>query len=141
MKTHYRIEDASAEATEYAGLLDALLDSHAASAGLPFDCPKYAIVAVDTDRRFMGGLRGFFVQGRFALEELAVLGPARHKGVGSALLRRIETDAKARGAKSVYLGTWEFQAPAFYEKHGYHRLFGLSEVEGFPSKIWMEKFI
>jgi len=48
----------------------------------------------------------------------------RHKGFGSALLHKVETEAKAMGVHLIHLDTFEFQALDFYLKHGYE-VFGV----------------
>lgn len=51
----------------------------------------------------------------------------RGKGIGSEILRVAEETAKSRGCKYVFLNTFGFQAPGFYEKHGYELKFVLTE--------------
>jgi GNAT superfamily N-acetyltransferase len=119
-------------------VLDGMLDQHAIAQGVPFECPQLALLAKE-DGEVVGGLRGFFVQGRFALEELAVVAGKRGVGVGKALMIEMEQRVSLRGAQSVYLGTWEFQAPEFYQKLGYAEFGRLPPVDGFPVKIWMAK--
>ena len=53
------------------------------------------------------------------IEYLYVEEKHRGRGYGSQLLERIEQQARAAGAKRIFLNTFSFQAPAFYEKHGY----------------------
>jgi len=63
----------------------------------------------------------------------------RGRGVGSELLGRAEEDARRNYCRGVYLDTFTFQAPAFYDKHGY-REFG--RIDDFPqghSRIWLAK--
>jgi GNAT superfamily N-acetyltransferase len=43
----------------------------------------------------------------------------RGAGLGTALLTAVEDEARARGCRWSKLNTWEFQAPGFYEAHGY----------------------
>ncbi|HVX55492.1 GNAT family N-acetyltransferase [Nocardioides sp.] len=47
----------------------------------------------------------------------------RRTGVGSRLLTAFESEAKARGADRVFVTSFTFQAPGFYERHGYRELF------------------
>lgn len=47
----------------------------------------------------------------------------RGKDLGSFLLKKVETEAKAKGAKLIHLDTFDFQAKDFYLKHGYE-IFG-----------------
>ncbi|MBN1956240.1 MAG: GNAT family N-acetyltransferase, partial [Anaerolineae bacterium] len=51
------------------------------------------------------------------------------RGHGHRLLTAVEDEARRRGAKYAHLDTFSFQAPDFYEQHGY-RVFG--ELEDFP---------
>jgi GNAT superfamily N-acetyltransferase len=50
----------------------------------------------------------------------------RYKGLGSALLKRVEDEAKAMGAALSNLTSFDFQARDFYIKHGYE-IFGILE--------------
>ena len=51
----------------------------------------------------------------------------RGRGVGSEMLRIAEETARSRGCNYVFLNTFGFQAPGFYEKHGYIQEFVLKE--------------
>lgn len=53
----------------------------------------------------------------------------RGRGYGSQLLMLTEEEARKRGAKNAFLDTFSFQAPGFYEKHGY-QVFGV--LHDFP---------
>jgi len=53
----------------------------------------------------------------------------RGQGYGERILERAEEEARKRGVKDVYLDTFSFQAPGFYQKLGY-RVFG--ELVDFP---------
>jgi GNAT superfamily N-acetyltransferase len=54
----------------------------------------------------------------------------RGRGYGSRLLTLVEEEARQRGARHAYLDTFSFQAPDFYQRHGY-QLFG--ELCDFPA--------
>ena len=53
----------------------------------------------------------------------------RGHGYGHQLLMAIEEEAKKRGARNIFLDTFSFQAPGFYEKQGY-KVFG--QLPDFP---------
>lgn len=54
----------------------------------------------------------------------------RGQGYGKRLLELAEAEGRKRGAKNVYLDTFSFQAPGFYEKQGY-QVFGV--LDDFPT--------
>jgi ribosomal protein S18 acetylase RimI-like enzyme len=65
----------------------------------------------------------------------------RGRGYGSRLLVLAEEEARKRGAKHAFLDTFSFQAPGFYEKHGY-RVYG--ELQNFPQshrRYFMSKLL
>jgi ribosomal protein S18 acetylase RimI-like enzyme len=49
------------------------------------------------------------------------------RDLGICLQDETEETAKERGCKYAFLDTFSFQAPAFYEKHGYRNVFALEE--------------
>jgi ribosomal protein S18 acetylase RimI-like enzyme len=51
-------------------------------------------------------------------------------GYGHQLLTRLEDEARQRGARHAHLDTFSFQAPTFYQRHGY-RIFG--ELPDYPA--------
>ena len=48
---------------------------------------------------------------------------ARGKGLGTTLLTGFEDEARARGCDHVFVTSFTFQAPGFYEHHGYREIF------------------
>lgn len=58
------------------------------------------------------------------VDKLYVDNAYRGKDLGSFLLKKVENDAKAVGAKLAHLDTFDFQAKGFYEKQGY-QVFGV----------------
>ena len=73
------------------------------------------------------GLIGETFGNWLSIKYLWVSSDLRRNGVGSRLLKAAEDEAKSRGAKYVFVDTFDFQAPGFYVKHGYHEVFELSE--------------
>jgi GNAT superfamily N-acetyltransferase len=83
----------------------------------------------DPEGDIVGGILGEVYWGWFYVDLLWVEEALRGKGLGHSLLARAEEAARQRGAGHVYLDTFSFQAPGFYEKHGY-RVFG--ELPDYP---------
>jgi GNAT superfamily N-acetyltransferase len=54
----------------------------------------------------------------------------RGDGLGSRLLKEFEAEALARGCTHVFTTSFTFQAPGFYERHGYKEIF---RWEGVPT--------
>jgi N-acetylglutamate synthase-like GNAT family acetyltransferase len=64
------------------------------------------------------GFAGIVVHGTDALlRSLVTLPPQRLQGVGGAMVDKMETEARARGARAIYLLTVD--SAAFFEKLGY----------------------
>ena len=55
---------------------------------------------------------------------------ARGTGLGARLLAEFETEARVRGCTHVFVTSFTFQAPGFYERHGYREIF---RWEGVPT--------
>ncbi len=77
--------------------------------------------------------------GTLEIEFLFVEETYRGKGYGRMLLRHVEKRAKADGLKHVFLNTYSFQAPGFYEKEGYQQLFKLEKAFGEHSQYFFWK--
>jgi len=83
-----------------------------------------------TDEEAVGGVIGethwdwLYVNLMWVREDL------RGCGYGHRLLELAEDEARERGAKNAYLDTFSFQAPGFYQQHGY-TVFG--ELKNFPT--------
>ena len=61
------------------------------------------------------------------IEYLFVKEDLRGQGIGSKLLQQAESEAKKRNCRSVFVNTYQFQAPTFYEKQGYKEVFTLRD--------------
>ena len=81
------------------------------------------------DQEIVGGVIGEIYWDWLYIDLLWVKDELRGRGYGHRLLTLAEDEARQRGAKNVYLDTLSFQAPDFYEQHGY-QIFG--ELEDFP---------
>jgi GNAT superfamily N-acetyltransferase len=77
----------------------------------------------------MGGLIGDTYYDWLNISLMFVKEELRGQGYGERLLSRAEEEARSRGVKNVFLDTFSFQAPGFYQKLGY-RTFG--ELPDFP---------
>lgn len=53
---------------------------------------------------------------------------ARGAGLGGRLLAEFEAEARTRGCTHVFVTSFTFQAPGFYERHGYREIFRWEDV-------------
>lgn len=53
---------------------------------------------------------------------------ARGSGLGTTLLAEFEDEARSRGCTHVFVTSFTFQAPGFYERHGYREIFRWEDV-------------
>ena len=63
----------------------------------------------------------------------------RGRGLGASLLQTAETIAIERGCKRCFLTTFDFQARALYEKHGYYVIGTLADYPPGSAYFWMRK--
>ena len=91
------------------------------------------------DDEVVGGVIGVVYWDWFSLDLMWMEKEYRGRGYGHRLLVQAEEEARKRGAVHVHLDTFSFQAPGFYEKHGYE-VFG--ELSDFPTghqRYYMKK--
>lgn len=93
------------------------------------DEQPFCIVARDAGGEIVGGIKGLTVMDWMYVGTLWVADSHRGTGVGSELLRRAEQMAIERSCVGACLTSFGFQAPEFYEKHGYQRV---GQIDGYP---------
>ena len=85
-------------------------------------------IYVEDDRgELMAGLVAETFGNWLEIEYLFVKEDLRGQGIGSQLLQRAESEAKKRNCCYAFVNTYQFQAPAFYQKHGYQEVFTLKD--------------
>lgn len=93
----------------------------------------------DETGQVIGGLSAHTYWDWLEIDDFFVPDEWRGKGIGTSLLQTAEKIAVSRGVKHCFLSTFEFQARAFYEKHGYSVA---GKLEGYPpgsTFFWMRK--
>lgn len=124
---------------EFFATVDAILDDAALKLGLPFEPDKLHLRIDDADGNLAGGLSGYFVQGWLFVKLLAIVDGQRGSGIGRALMLRAEEITRQKGYAGVYLDTFTFQAPRFYESLGYVECGRLPATRGHAQRIWFAK--
>lgn len=91
------------------------------------------------DETIAGGVIGVVYWDWFSIDLIWVREDLRGRGYGHELLVLAEDEARERGARHAHLDTFSFQAPEFYQRHGY-QVFG--ELRDFPAghrRLYMTK--
>ena len=101
---------------------------NASKAGVSMQEP-IALLVRDDSGEILGGLYArVFYQWMF-IELLSVPEQSRGQGLGSKLMRMAEDVAREKECVGVWLDTFDFQAPGFYQKLGYSEL---GEIVDYP---------
>lgn len=92
------------------------------------DAQRVVLLVRDAHGEIAGGLLGYTFWDWLAIDTLWLDEAARGQGLGTRLLQAAEEEAIARGISRALVDTMDWQAPEFYQRHGYE-LFG--ELDGF----------
>lgn len=84
---------------------------------------EVAVFCENEEGERIGGLTGVLRGNWLFIHLLWVAEEERGKGIGRALLRAAEEEGRKFGCRFAFVDTFEFQAPAFYEKEGYHEVY------------------
>lgn len=91
--------------------------------------PQVGIYARDESGQIVGGITGEIHWTTLMIDYLWVDEALRGQGLGGELLRRAEAEAARQGCTAASLTTFDFQAPAFYQRLGY-RIIG--QMDDYP---------
>ena len=86
------------------------------------------LIEYDADGSIIGGLLGGTYWGWMYIDILWVREDHRRYGIGSRLLTEAEKEAMRRGCHHVHVDTMSWQAPMFYQKHGYEVIGVLPDI-------------
>ena len=81
----------------------------------------------DEHGRLLAGLVAETFGNWLEIEYLFVKEELRGQGIGSQLLQQAESEAKKRNCRFAFVNTYQFQAPAFYQKYGYKEVFTMKD--------------
>jgi GNAT superfamily N-acetyltransferase len=99
-------------------LEDRLYEYNAAQTGQD-DGQLFGIFFRNGDQEIVAGLSGWTWAQACEIRELWVHPLWRGQGYGRRLLESAEQEAGGRGCRVILIGSYSFQAPAFYQKCGY----------------------
>ncbi|MGE3270465.1 MAG: GNAT family N-acetyltransferase [Chloroflexota bacterium] len=103
------------------------------------DGKQLAIIVRGPSGDLIAGLSGTTWSGWLDIRLLWVHERERGRGLGTQLLAAAEAEARARGCHTAIVDTHSFQAPDFYQRHGY-RIY--ATLDGYPtghSKVFLRK--
>jgi GNAT superfamily N-acetyltransferase len=104
------------------------------------DARPLAVVVSDPDtREVVGGLLGRTSLGLLFVDIFFLPDALRGHGLGSRVLRMAEDEGRRRGCVAAVLYTISFQAPEFYERHGYRRFGAIDCQPPGTSRIFLSK--
>ena len=83
------------------------------------DQTSLSVKVVDESGELVGGLAGWTWAGLLGIEMLWIRADSRKDGWGSRILQAAEEEARVRGCDRACVSSFTFQAPAFYQRHGY----------------------
>jgi GNAT superfamily N-acetyltransferase len=82
--------------------------------------PRLLVIPIrDDGGSVAGGLWGYTLFEWLHVQMLFVPQPLRRLGVGAALMRAAEAEARQRGCRGAYVDTFSFQAAPFYRSIGF----------------------
>jgi GNAT superfamily N-acetyltransferase len=110
-------------ASEQKNLILGSLDAFNEAQAGPCNFKEFTLFARSETGSFVGGLVGWTHWNHFFVCALFVEERARRQGIGRELMKRAEELAVEEGCNTIYLDTFDFQAPGFYEKLGF-KVFG-----------------
>jgi GNAT superfamily N-acetyltransferase len=87
----------------------------------------------------VGGLLGRSSLGLFFLDLFYLPQELRRGGLGSRIMAAAEDEARRRGCTRAFVYTVTFQAPAFYERHGYRRFGEIACPPDGATRIFLSK--
>jgi GNAT superfamily N-acetyltransferase len=100
-----------------------------------------AVFARDRNGVLVGGVHGQVNWTWLHVALFWIAAGERRRGLGSSLLRAIETAAIERGCTQAHLDTFSYQARPFYERHGYVLFAALEDYPPGHQRFFLRKVL
>ncbi|NVZ68024.1 GNAT family N-acetyltransferase [Pseudomonas costantinii] len=101
--------------------------------------PLTVLIKDPVTAQIIGGITGKTTLGVAFLDLFHLPESLRGSGLGSQLLQAFEDEARRRGCANAVLYTISFQAPGFYEKHGWVRFGEIPCAPAGSSRVFLSK--
>ncbi|KJJ98523.1 GCN5-related N-acetyltransferase [Pseudomonas sp. 21] len=101
----------------------------------------FELYARDAEGEVVGGMFGQSGMGWLYIDYLWLQDDQRGSGLGSQLIALAEDEARRRGCVGLFLYTYSFQAPGFYEKQGFERMGVLEDCPPGHQRIYLKKHL
>ncbi|TQV72117.1 GNAT family N-acetyltransferase [Aliikangiella marina] len=98
-----------------------------------------SVIATDDIGKIIGGVSGRTIYNQLLIEILWISESARGSGLGTNLMLRAESEAKARGCIAAQVDTLSFQAPKFYQKLGFEIVGKVADIPNSPERFFLVK--
>ena len=121
---HIRLEDTESQKAQKIG---ELVRSYNRSKRETAESEPLNLYVEDDSGELMAGLVAETFGNWLEIEYLFVKEDLRGQGIGSQLLQQAESEAKKRNCRFAFVNTYQFQAPAFYQKYGYKKVFTMKD--------------
>lgn len=133
---HIRLENTESQKTQKIG---ELIRSYNRSKREAAESEPLNLYVEDDSGEVLAGLVAETFGNWLEIEYLFVKEDLRGQGIGSQLLQQAESEAKKRNCCYVFVNTYQFQAPAFYQKHGYQEVFTLKDYPCIGQRHYYQK--
>ena len=121
---HIRLENTKSQKAQETGNL---IRSYNRSKREAAESEPLNLYVEDDSGQLMAGLVAETFGNWLEIEYLFVKEDLRGQGIGSQLLQQAESEAKKRNCRFAFVNTYQFQAPAFYQKYGYKEVFTMKD--------------
>ena len=121
---HIRLENTESQKAQKIG---ELIRSYNRSKREAAECEPLNLYVEDEHGQLLAGLVAETFGNWLEIEYLFVKEELRGQGIGSQLLQQAESEAKKRNCRFAFVNTYQFQAPAFYQKYSYQEVFTMKD--------------
>lgn len=126
MNINHMMTKSTPSSEELQFLEDRLYEFNSAQTGQD-DGQLFSIFIRNDRQEILAGLSGWTWAKACKIQYLWVHSAWRGQGYGSSLLESAEQEARVRGCKVILISSYNFQAPAFYQKRGYQLAWQLND--------------